>query len=65
MVWGCITAKGLGWICCIEGNIDAKIYCEILSDDLLGTLQDLKIDKKDIQWVKKLSQCLAILQRLK
>ena len=33
--------------------MDAKLYCKILSDDLLGTLQDLEIDKKDIQWVKK------------
>ena len=48
MVWSYITAEGLGWICCIEGNIDTKLYCEILSDDLLGTLRDLEIDKKDI-----------------
>jgi hypothetical protein len=48
MVWGCITAEGLGQICCIEGNVDAKLYVEILNDDLLGTLQDLEINKKDI-----------------
>ena len=28
--------------------MDARLYCEILSDDLLGTLWDLEIDKKDI-----------------
>ena len=48
MVWGCITAKGLGRICRIEGNMDAKLYVEILNDDVLGTLRDLEINKKDI-----------------
>ena len=48
MVWGCITAEGLGRICRIEGNMDAKLYVEILNDDLLGTLRDLEINKKDI-----------------
>jgi DDE superfamily endonuclease len=48
MVWGCLTAKGVGWICCIEGNMNAALYTEILDDELLGTLHDLKIKKKDI-----------------
>ena len=51
MVWGCITAEGLGQICCIKGNMDTKLYCEILSDDLLETLWDLEIDKKDIYFI--------------
>ena len=48
MVWGCITATGLGRLCRIDGNMDAKLYCEILSDEFLGTLSDLGIKKKDI-----------------
>jgi hypothetical protein len=48
MVWGCITAEGLGRICRVEGIMDAKLYTEILNDDVLGTLKDLGIKKKDI-----------------
>jgi hypothetical protein len=48
MVWGCITATGLGRLCRIDGNMDMKLYCEILGDEFLGTLSDLDIKKKDI-----------------
>ena len=47
MVW-CITATGPGRICRIEGHMDAKLYVEILQDDLLGTLSDLGMKKEDI-----------------
>lgn len=46
MVWGYITAQGLGQICCIEGNMDAKLYVKILNDNVLGTLKDLGINKE-------------------
>jgi hypothetical protein len=48
MVWGCITSEGLGRICRIEGNMNAKLYVEILNDEFLGTLDDLDINKKDV-----------------
>ena len=48
MVWGCITATGPGRICRIEGTMDATLYTQILDDELLGTLGDLGIKKKDI-----------------
>ena len=48
MVWGCITATGPGRICRIEGTMDATLYTQILDDELLGTLGDLEIKKKDI-----------------
>ena len=48
MVWGCITAKGLGWICHIKNNMNAKLYVKILNDDVLGTLWNLEIYKKNI-----------------
>ena len=48
MVWGCIIATGLGQLCHIEGNMDAKLYCKILEDELLVTLSNLGIKKKDI-----------------
>ena len=48
MVWGYITATGPGWICRIEGTMDTMLYTQILDDELLGTLGDLEIKKKDI-----------------
>jgi hypothetical protein len=48
MVWGCITAEGLGRISRIDGNMDATLYVEILNDDFLGTLSDLAINKTSI-----------------
>jgi hypothetical protein len=48
MVWGCITAKGLGRIVHIEGVMDAMLYTQILNEDIMGTLKALGINKKDI-----------------
>ena len=48
MLWGCIIADGLGRLCHIDGNMDAKLYVLILDDNVLGTLKDLGINKKDI-----------------
>jgi len=48
IVWGCITAEGLGWISRIDGNMDAVLYVEILNNDFLGTLHDLDINKTNI-----------------
>ena len=39
VVWGCITADGVGNLVRIEGNMDALLYQQILSDDLLATLE--------------------------
>ncbi len=43
--------------------MDAKLYVEILNDDLLGTLKDLEINKKDIYFQQdnnpKHTSCLA------
>jgi len=48
MVWGCITTLGMSCIVHIEGNMDGALYTQILNDDVLGTLKDLGINKKDV-----------------
>jgi hypothetical protein len=45
-VWGVITAKGVGRIVQIEGNLNKELYCEILKDDVLGTYHDLHMDRR-------------------
>jgi transposase len=37
-LWGCITSRGQGLICKIDGGLDAALYCEILGSDFMGTL---------------------------
>lgn len=34
MVWGCITAHGVGTLCIVDGNINAEKYIEIIDSNL-------------------------------
>ena len=43
MVWGCITAKGMGRLYRIEGIMCGPDYIQILNDQFLGSLKDLKL----------------------
>jgi len=40
MIWGIITAWGIGRIIQIEGNLTKELYCEILEDVILGILHE-------------------------
>jgi transposase len=48
MVWGCITAHGVGDLVRIVGTLNAQLYVDILRDDLLRTLSYYNIEKPDI-----------------
>jgi transposase len=48
MVWGCMTAKGIGYMTKIEGNMNADLYCQILRDELMKTLQYYDLDPTGI-----------------
>ena len=48
IVWEYIMAHGLGRICYIKGNMDVALYTQILDKEFLGSLHDLRINKKDI-----------------
>lgn len=39
MMWGCMTARGIGYSCRIDGRMDAALYCRILDDEFLQTLE--------------------------
>jgi transposase len=47
-VWGMITSRGVGRLHRVEGNMDAKQYCSILQESLLGSLQDVRLSSKTI-----------------
>lgn len=48
MLWGCITACGIGNFCKIEGNMDSAVYTDILSDELLNTIDMYDLDRGSI-----------------
>src|SRR5262249_11676118 len=48
MVWGCFTAYGVGNLVRIDSNMTAAIYCEILEDDLLGSLEWYGLEVGDV-----------------
>ena len=48
MMWGCLTAKGVGYACRIDCNMDSELYVDILEDYLLPTLDFCKMNKEKI-----------------
>ena len=41
MVWGCMSAAGVGELYFIEANMNSNIYCEILQQSMIPSLQKL------------------------
>lgn len=48
MVWGCITAEGIGYLIKIEGHLNADLYCQILHDELMKSLEYHNLDINEI-----------------
>ncbi|CAB4401305.1 unnamed protein product [Rhizophagus irregularis] len=47
-VWRCFTAQGIGYLCQIDGGMDAELYCKILEEDFLMTLDYYDLDVVDV-----------------
>ena len=41
MVWGCMSAAGVGELDFIEGNMNSNMYCEILQQSMMPSIQKL------------------------
>ena len=48
MVWSCMTVHGVGNLVKIEGTIDFKLYCQILEEDLLESMEYYRLESQDI-----------------
>jgi transposase len=48
MVWGCITAEGIGYLTRIDGHLNADLYCQILRDELMKSLEYRNLDINEI-----------------
>jgi hypothetical protein len=44
MIWGCMTAQGVGFMCRLTGAMDQKAYKEILEDELMRTIEYYGLD---------------------
>ena len=47
MMWGCITAFGVGYLCDIEGNMNSQLYKEILEKELSDTFDYYQLDREE------------------
>ena len=48
MVWGCMTPQGLGYMCKIDGRMDAELYTSILQDKFLETVEFYGLDRANL-----------------
>jgi transposase len=46
MIWGCMTAHGVGFMCKIDGKMNKEDYLEILKDDLQQTFDYYELDRE-------------------
>jgi DDE superfamily endonuclease len=57
MVWGCMLSSGVGYLCRIDGGVDAEMYESILSDELMETIQWYGLDKEEIIFQQDNASC--------
>jgi len=48
MVWGCMLWDGIGYAAKIDGRMDADLYCQILKEDLVESLEFYGKEASDI-----------------
>ena len=48
VIWGCMTPQGVGYMCKIDGRMDAELYTSILQDDLLATVEFYGLDREEL-----------------
>ena len=51
MMWGCMTSRGVGFACRIDGSMDAPLYVSILDDELQKTMEYF-----DLEWGEMIFQ---------
>lgn len=45
MIWGCMTAQGVGRMCIVEGIMDARKYTQILDQNLMPSVRDHRMQR--------------------
>ena len=57
MVWGCMLASGIGFLCRVDGGLNAEVYKNILEDDLQQTIDWYGLDKASIFFQQDNASC--------
>ena len=45
MIWGCMTAHGVGYMCKVDGRMDGEMYRNILEDYIFKTVEYYDMDR--------------------
>ena len=61
MVWGCMLSSGVGYLCRVDGGMNAEMYLNVLNDELMQTLDWYGLDKKT--FCSNMTMHLVILQQ--
>jgi transposase len=48
MIWGCMTYHGVGYMCKIDGHMDAELYRNILAGEMLETIKYYRMNRDEI-----------------
>ena len=48
MIWGYMTAQGVGFMCKIDSIMDQYLYRSILKDELLKTIEFYELEPKQV-----------------
>ena len=46
MIWGCMSANGVGYMCRINGGLDAELYVGILADEMVKSAEWLFVNNE-------------------
>jgi DDE superfamily endonuclease len=57
IVWGCITAEGVGELVKVNGSIDSNKYIEVLTTGLIKTMDDFSLDVRNSIFVQDNAPC--------
>ena len=57
MVWGCMFSCGVGFLCRVDGGINAEMYLEILKNELLDSINWYGFEKDNIIFQQDNASC--------
>ena len=56
-MWGCLTAKGIGYGCQVEESIDSRVYQEVLDKHLKDSLEYYGLVNEDFVFQQDNAPC--------
>jgi len=57
MVWGCMLSSGVGYLCRVNGGVNAEMYINILNDELMETISWYGLNKKSLVFQQDNASC--------